>query len=735
MLLEEKLQTGPLSAWITSSTSGPDLDLNDGITALQAFLRINFTGPAISKATLSWVAEDLSVDGLFISPLCSTPQLLRAAIECFDRANDKRWLGRSLVVHQALLEEPSNTLWKRLTDIYVLDDAEARKESPEFFAEGCIAYTMFDRVDEARKWHAAAVRASGLKYQVTGLMGRRTKFQQDNVLQLVCLAKSQGEVIMSSSAAPEPIELESDLFLEMPHLQMSNPAGIDEFLKNLDPNEPPALKNLDNALLLLLEEIERRTSVGASAILMEQRNCYVERVLRNPKTTVNWSILGRALWVRSLLESESPHTVERGMLQMESLVDHLGHTPRTYKASIDPESDNSRLEHIFELVPLPWWEMDIALAKRYMSLGYVKTAIEVYERLNLWADAALCYALIGQESYGLKILDRHLEQHPTDARSWSIKGDITQCPQFWQKAWDVGRYAPSKRALGRYYFSPPKLSGIERDITRAVAELREALNVNSLHYDTWFLCGCIFIELQNWEEAAEAFTHCIVIKHDDPKCWSNLASALLKLGKKEQAFNALGQALRVDLNETADVRIWSNHVIVAADLGRWEDVVSGFNQILQSRQPFAKYVNPALLLDVVEAFTKSPYEGTKSQDKLVRLIVEILPMHINDQAMLWKLVAKVSLWCKQQDEALKGLEKSYRIYINSPDIGADKRIWHEAVESCCSLSKLYSELARDGDGSWRFKAKSMVNNLLGKGQASWKDTQEYKNLLDIKAEL
>ncbi len=55
-------------------------------------------------------------------------------------------------------------------------------------------------------------------------------------------------------------------------------------------------------------------------------------------------------------------------------------------------SARARLRLVSAL-PLPSrWEMEQELARRLMSIGVVKSALELFVRLELWADAVQCYA-------------------------------------------------------------------------------------------------------------------------------------------------------------------------------------------------------------------------------------------------------------------------------------------------------------------------------------------------------
>lgn len=727
-----------------------ELTLSDAIDALQLFIQINFTGPAVDLSAYKDLdREKLSVDGESASRLANMPQLLVAAIEAFERLQHPIWLARALMIQQSLLTNCSGSLHKRVIELYseanMKDFASSEEEITLLLAELTRAYLLFDDLSKAKETLDLAISQSGLVVAITGIKGKRTKFQQHEISQLVCLAVSKFED-SGVNHAPKALELNSDIFLEKPTLgsQSDGDSSLPKELLNIDPNNQPPLRNVDSVLLLLWGEYLNRNSPADDSLLREQQRCLVDRVIGNSEGSVNWSVYSRALWTRSVLESHSSHTVERGTLQMQALVEELGYGQQNYLSGVDT-SDNAgeRLELIHSLVPLPHWSMDIVLAERYMSLGVVKAAVEIYERLGLWGDAALCYALVGQEMKGLEVLDNHLAQHPEDARAWCIKGDITVDPQYWEKSWETGRYAPSMRSLGRYYFTPPKDSGYERDLDKAAHYIRESLTINNLSYDAWFTLGCIGIEKEDWESAAKAFTQAVTINDEDTKSWSNLASALLQLQKPQQSLYALRQAIKADKNKDPNWRVWSNLITVAAELNDWDAVVEGINQMLNLRSDKQdKFIDPAVLYEVIFVFISSEYQGTASQESFIELITERLPLVITSDPSLWRLVARVDMWRKRPWDSLTDYEKGFRICTHIPDLETNADSWKEAVNFCSDLVDAYQnlgELPGRIEGSvvcpdWKFKARTAVRSLMSKAKLFWEDSPQYERLQELKAQ-
>ena len=118
----------------------------------------------------------------------------------------------------------------------------------------------------------------------------------------------------------------------------------------------------------------------------------------------------------------------------------------------------SRLRFIHQLPLMPQWAMDMRLAEKYMSLGVLRSAVEIYERLQLSCETALCYAAADEEKEAERIILERINSHPEDARAVSILGDIRQDPNLWIKAWEIGKYSKAKASLSRYFYNPPQSS-------------------------------------------------------------------------------------------------------------------------------------------------------------------------------------------------------------------------------------------------------------------------------------
>lgn len=667
-----------------------------------------------------------------------------------------------------------------------------------------------------------ANRVSGLSLVLTGCKAKFTQYQEKSTAALTVLAKSNDALLRAEQTEktfnPLDVKLNDDLFLDRPKydsigddellqeteeyneeenyikrikvdFSQSSESGLSQTfteqllpiakkesdipaaLCKLDPNNQPNLANLDHVQLLLRMQTILNNTPSGNVLVNEELIAVIQRTLFSEVNSVNWLIYARALWYRSLLETARSRTVERGVLQLYSLVEELGVNsektarlfPKTedevnfsinFRDSTDIQltlTNSVRLRYIYQLPLMPKWAMDSKLAEKLMELGSLKSALEIYERLEKWTDAALCYASTGDESRGIELIKRALDCNPRDARSWSVLGDITGDPDMWLKAWEIGKYANAKRSLAKYYYNPPKSSGLSRQLMTAIEHMYDCLSANPLNFQNWFFYGCMGLEAEKVDLAAEAFTRCIALDDTNSYAWSNLASALIKLNKLPEAFNALKKSVNSGDSAKKSWRIWENYLIVAAKLNKWDDVLYA-SVVLLNRKKDLDHNESSIDLPVVEKLVEllvsEPFEEVKSQryfqKTCVNFICNMIPSVLHHDARIWRIIAKVDLWRKKPWLALEDYEKAYRAASNNPELQSNENVWNSAVDACIELISAYENFGelegRHGAGDiickdWRFKAKSAIRSLISKGKTSWEYTESYERLLELKCEV
>ena len=641
-----------------------------------------------------------------------------------------------------------------------------------------------------------AQKASKLDLVLTGARAKRTKYQKFHTSNLIVLAKSQQPEFFGREANdtnPENHDLNSDVLLERPvfesleNVEMPDqpnskrikfdPSTNEEEdgsqkllpialrqedipvnLKDIDPNNQPPLCELDAIQLLLRLATLRQTSPSGNVLVEEELLALVSRILYVDAKNVNWSIFGRALWERSILETNKAKTIERGILQMTSIIEEIGIKIKTRMIpQVEDNSDPStviasRLRFIHQLPLLPQWAMDIKLADKYMSIGVTRSALEIYERLQLPCEAALCNAAVDNEKEAERILLDRISKHPEDARAISILGDVRQDPSLWEKAWEVGKYHKAKASLSQYYYSPPPDSGVTKSVELAVKHMNDALQINPLSYENWFFYGCCGLESQQFELASEAFTRCVALDDSSSYAWSNLATSLLRLDKTRPAFNALKKALRAANENKRSWRIYENYLIVAMKLHEWNDVLIATKELIniKGENEGERSIDIPIIERLVEILVSTEFpkdeEGarlTYYQTSCIDLVCNMLPKVITTSSRCWRIVARVELWRKKPWDSLECHEKAYRAVSNNPELDTNEQIWNESVDACSDLCAAYESLGempgKYGAGEvvckdWKYKARSTVRSLMSKGRDMWQDSEGWNTLQDLKSE-
>lgn len=579
----DNVTDAPLAEWFTTlklqeqaSKEQEYLRLILAVALLHAFLQVNWTGPdldfkpfdvlVVSEILKNELSEDLlhaksitelASGGEPAYHLAEVPIFLRLAELClsipFTHLHSATWWKfRVWSTREHVLDEPvapPSDLLPPLAPFDKLIEAEPDLVGRLLLEEGLLDHILSqDR--QAAELFVRAASAVKLKYELTGALGKRTKFQEHNVTQLVLLAESRprdGDTPVGESttpfAAPEPtpetLALNDDTLLEQTQFTSSSPATEGSHLAHLDPSKQPALHPLDQCIFLAMCLNVKNTS-PAHGLTTEQMSPYVARVIEHPR---NWSVHTMALLLRSRLEAHRTRTVERSTLQLQALVDQM------------PTADSSVAERLLYIhsLPLPSkWQLQRELALRFFSLGVVKSALEIFERLEMWEEVVKCWQSMEQQDKGIAIVRDLLEGKKAEAdlvvargksvsatrkqkmdaareaKLWALLGDLEpeHALEHYNRAWEVSKGTSGRavRSLGGYYFA-------RADYSNAIECLRKAVKINPLYSRSWFILGCAYVRQEEWEGAREAFTRCVSIDDEDGESWNNLASVYLRLGE------------------------------------------------------------------------------------------------------------------------------------------------------------------------------------------------------------
>ncbi|RDW83720.1 tetratricopeptide repeat protein [Aspergillus mulundensis] len=874
-----------LFAFLQSNVTGPPLQFKSADVIVPEALRSN---PATVRAICDKVIRDLSVDGEAAYKLTPNVELFAVAkailVDADVLVENGPLVARTTrmrvnFLHQKMLSEVTSTLqdviYKDLDVMseLLLGEKTSGQDKGKFLLERATIHIHHGFDAKARTDLERAAAERKFEFALTGRLGKRTKFQQRDISQLVILAKSAADASKTDGAeasvgtngdalAPKKLDLNDDTLLESisftkPEDQepQAKPVTVQEestlppALASLDPGDQPMLDPVDSAILLSFAAAITNTR-PEDGLTREETAPYATRVLDGGSS--NWQIYTQGLLLRSRIEGYRTRTVERSVLQMQALVDQVladtatqdtqttetQQEPSTFLPR--PEKDESasaadRLRYIWLLSFSTRWDLESELANRWVNLGGLRTALDIYERLQMWAEVALCYAATEKEDKARVTVRRQLyaptgspddenerfegpelSPLPADApRLFCILGDIQSDPTLYDRAWEVSnkRYARAQRSLARHFLTlkPPALE-------KAAEAYQKSLHINRLNNSAWFALGCVQLELQRWDEAVESFTRTVQLEDNDAEAWSNLAAAMLRTSKpsevddiaedqqeqqvseppaddeeesepakkpardpykrKREAINALHRAAQL---KNTDARIWDNLLTVSASipppLTPWRDVITAQRKVIELLGPKQgeKAVDLPILGMLVDhlvtdynyddlLITTSHAEDGEGTTKIVRsgtipgsilsLIESSIVPLITHSAPLWLLVATVERFRNRPSKALEAHEKAWRATVASASQGAfqmgDEKRWMEIVSSTERLVRRgyakYGMLDREDQGEeveekelvakdWRFKARSAVRGVMGKGKEFWGDSEGWARLKELQEEV
>lgn len=814
----------------------PLIQLIIAIACLHAFVQINWTGPDLEITPadlLPWLTDTakstsspsniesstsksalndalhsatiplLAKDGEPAYHLARAPTFLLFALRVLESLDEDVkagkegaiqsapwWLLRAELVHQSLLDEavplPLGLCERLLTypeRCPTLFEAEGTPLIPSdqvasLHLELGLAYHLVGSDRLASSEFKQASETSGLEWVLTGAMGKRTKFQLKDMSQLVLLAKSREresdkekeQEQENQRGLPETLKLNDDTLLEETEFTEQPDSFLQSKLTtglaSLDPSNQPPLHPLDQSLLLSFCLSQHNTSPEHGLTASEMAP-FLTRVISHPR---NWSVHTTALLLRARLESTRSRTVERSALQLQALLDQM------------PTSDSATNERLryFHQLPLPArWEMENELAKRYLGLGVVRSALEIFTRLEMWEEAVKCLVSMERTDRALEVVKDLLEgrkeemdivtlrykvdakENGTDApkrkraridaareaKLWCVLGDLEpeHAEERYNRAWEVsdGTSSRSQRSLGALYTTHQRFS-------EAIECFKRALKINPLYSRTWFALGCALVREERWEEARDAFSRDVAIEEEDGEAWNNLAAVYLRMAEKKKdadgdveesdasvpfankrlAFLALQQGLRFSRENW---RMWQNYMVVAVDVGELSEAARALSRIVEERagKEAANAVDPAVLSKLVDAVIREPWNAGKGDENregpvtsneglalypiVERLIKVVILPRVSDSPRVYAIQARLFRWQEDWSAALECYMKAYRCGVAN-DIEIERDV-NRFKEAIEDLEELVSIMQNLGP-----KAKEQEEKAgLVKGKAKWND--------------
>ena len=508
-----------------------NVPLVSGIGCLLLFVQINWTGPPVEfSLESSFDASDLVVEG-------EAPYVMTRHIELVLRAGklleytghnfiQDWWYMRMLFIRQRLLENAVPRFKSEIARVIAVYDAQLMWTH---LIEASLMFTYYEMEAEASEYLRRAAKMLGFTYGLTGVMGKRMKHQQFEVAQLVISTNENSTV---TGALPSlDIKLEHEDILDRPEFEtkVTKPSHVAVLLAH-------------SGILAKFSARDEAQRVRVRAFIGACLEC------------TWWSLHTTALYLRSIAECTQPTYIERAALQLQALADQV-----TSASVTTPVQE--RMLYFFQTSMLPVWEVDKMQGTLFASLGIFRTALRIFERIQMWDDVIACLLQLGEEKAAEKLINEMLQTcnlTQQKGKLLCILGDLKNDASHYHSAWSECGSVRAKRSLGRVAFKAQQWN-------EAIVHLTDALAINPLFPNSWFLLGCAQMQLSSWNDAAASFNRAISLDSNNGEAWNNMAICHRHAGRHMECLRALQEAARLSWD---DWKVWDNlatEAVIAKD--------------------------------------------------------------------------------------------------------------------------------------------------------------------------
>lgn len=402
------------------------------------------------------------------------------------------------------------------------------------FAQAVLHFFKYSLCEE---YLEKAKKILGIEFSFTGKLGVRTKYQEFKVSQLTLeiekdttLTSQMTDNVEGDVTLPKIIALEDiidNILYEKPMIEHQS--------------EKKELSVYDHILVIAIIRHIQKTS-PMDDVLREQVLAYIHQTQHKVK---NWSVLVMTLLVRSLTEFNFQKKRERSLLQLHQISDEW---------NLGKEDSYERQKYLFPLNFPSYIEYQTMIIEKYINMGMVMTACQIYERLEMFEECVECFYMAGHLDKAKELAEKLMKEKPTP-KLYCTLGDVQKDPTMYVKAWELSgeRYARAQRSLGKHYYN-------QKQFDKAIEHLKKAVELNDYHMDSWSLLGFIYMNTQKFTEAINCYSKVVQIDSGQSFCWANMANLYMVTGKKAEALLTIEQAAK--LNDSR-WKIWLNYASIA----------------------------------------------------------------------------------------------------------------------------------------------------------------------------
>ncbi|CAF4599532.1 unnamed protein product [Rotaria sp. Silwood1] len=653
---------------------------------LQLFIINNFLGPKVKLHQFEQTISQTTINDHLIcdgeTPVSTVEHLdyLFQATKVFNIEQNQTnknwtwywWTMRTVFTHQKMLEERSMTLCNHAQmciDKLLTYQSEMNKvQQILFFIEITYIseyYYNWKQVDTAKK---QALEISGLEINLTGQLGKRTRYQINNTSQLLLdITRKEAQQTLTNNnmineenlILPKNLALNDDVVLNQ--IQFQNETDYQNLTIQLD---------IIEQLTLLLIIYHRQINHPSHEITTEEQLAFLTYILARP---LNWCIQTCSLILRCQHETENTRKIERTLLQLQELIDQYD-----YKSP----SSSFRLEYFHSTPIYPTWKLKSYIAHIYVKLGLINNALDLYLYLKKWSDVISCYQLLKKLSLAEHVIREQLQIKETPDLLCSL-GEVTDEFEYLERAWILSkeRSGRAQRLMGKYYFN-------RGNYEKTCEHLLKAVEINSLQHDTWFWLGSAAFRTEKWELGVRAYSRCTNIEPDNFEAWNNLAACHTKLKQKDKAHKVFLEAIKCNYDNW---KVWENFLWTSADCGEIEDVIQAYHRLIDLK---TKYVDKDVLQRLVHLLSENNHNEiwTKIYQKSLELFGRLTSQVTNDTD-IWELYSDLCQLKKDDTsidwhmKILQQLQRAHRCAVSQTSS------WESEINTIKSVLKLSNKLA------------------------------------------
>ena len=294
----------------------------------------------------------------------------------------------------------------------------------------------------------------GLNINLTGKYGRKTKYQVFDVPILVVeststtLDKSK-ELVPEKFEKPEKNEVDPE---NKNNEEIEEPTGIPKQILLNKENPMLETPNITDEIKLISTELSLYDQIYVTSLLNSLKYTFPDEDLlreviltyvnKSIEKSYDWLVFSKLLLHKSLAEEKKTKTIERSLLQIESLcLQYNDRLPNSF----------SRMKYLFT-VDYPYiWNLKKFYAEMFMNYGAFITAFDLFEELNMYEECVNCLYLAGKNERALEFANEIIKSKK-DPGIYCILGELLKDEEYFHKALEISnnKYTRAYRCLGKF---------------------------------------------------------------------------------------------------------------------------------------------------------------------------------------------------------------------------------------------------------------------------------------------